>query len=208
MKPRGRRKPRAIPEVLTPEEQTRLLGRLEPTDCPGKLRNLALVRVMLNSGLRASEARAVKVRDIDWNSGRLKVRGKGGKDRVIWLAGNDLILLKNWLDHKPSSTRMPSSTLVFTSLDGTKPLCGRWLRKLVTRLATQAGIDKRIHPHTLRHTFATNLLRQEKNLFTVMKALGHANLSTTQIYLHLEDEELETAMKKLGNGKQNDFQTV
>jgi len=177
-----------------------LLGELEPTDSPGKLRNLAIMRVMLNLGLRASEARALKIQDIDWPSGRLKVRGKGGKDRVIWLAEADLVLLKNWLDHKPSSTRISSSTLLFTSLDGTKPLCGRWLRKLVTRLATQARIDKRIHPHTLRHTFATNLLRQEKNLFMVMKALGHANLSTTQIYLHLEDEELEAAMKRLGNG--------
>ena len=199
MKPKtnGRGKPRPIPEVLTPEEQARLLRELEPTDSPGKLRNLAIIRLMLNTGLRAVEVRDLRHRNIDWRSGRMKLRGKGGKDRVLWLAEGDLALLKDWIDQRSSSKLHSSSNLVFTSLDGKKPLCGRWLRKMVKRVAENAGLDK-VHPHTLRHTFATNLLRQEKNLRLVQRALGHSNIATTTIYTHICDEELELAMKRLG----------
>ena len=202
MKNNGKSKGRKIPEILTGLEQNQILNQFNTSTLSG-LRNYAIIKVFLDCGLRAAELINLRHRDIDLSTGRLWVRqGKGRKDRGLWFNGTTGAALQAWFAIKPSSssTRLPSSILLFTSLDGTKPLCGRWLRKLVTRLATQAGIDKRIHPHTLRHTFATNLLRQEKNLFTVMKALGHANLSTTQIYLHLEDEELEAAMKKLGNG--------
>ena len=183
-------KARKIPEVLSEDEQARLLAQID-LEAPSGNRNLAILRLMINTGLRAAEVRELRHRNIDWKTGRMKVRGKGGRDRVLWVNADDLALLKNLPSGNPSGT-------LFTSLDGQKPICGRWLREMVPRLAKQAGIDKRIHPHTLRHTFATNLLRQEKNLFSVMKALGHANLSTTQIYLHLEDDELEAAMKRLG----------
>ncbi len=187
-------KPRPIPEVLTPEEQARLLAQID-LEAPSGTRNFAIIRLMLNTGLRAAEVRELRHRNIDWNRGTVKIHGKGGRDRVVWMGDGDLARLKSLPSGVPSGNRP-----VFTSLDGQKPICGRWLRKLVPRLAELAGINKRIHVHTLRHTFATNLLRQEKNLFTVMKALGHANLSTTQIYLHLEDSELEAAMKRLGGG--------
>lgn len=196
-----RRAPRRIPEVLTDDERSRLLEQLN-IKTPSGIRNLAIIRLMLDTGLRASELINLRYRDIDLATGRLWVRqGKGSKDRGLWFNGNTRAALEAWFAIKPcpSSNHLPSSML-FTSLDGTKPLCSRWLRKLVKRLAEQAGIDKDIHVHTLRHTFATNLLRQEKNLFLVSKALGHANLSTTQVYLHLEDSELEAAMKRLGNG--------
>jgi integrase/recombinase XerD len=181
---------RKIPEVLTPDEQARLLAQTSG------IREQAILRLFLDTGLRASELINLRHRDIDMATGRLWVRqGKGRKDRGLWFNGGTRAALEAWL----ASSGVPSgSRPVFTSLDGQKPLCGRWLRKMIPRLAAQAGIDKRIHPHTLRHTFATNLLRQEKNLFLVSKALGHANLSTTQIYLHLEDSELEAAMKRLG----------
>lgn len=189
-------KPRPIPEVLTPDEQAQLLAQTSG------IREQAILRLFLDTGLRASELINLRHRDVDLVTGRLWVRqGKGRKDRGLWFNGISRATLQAWLDTKPSGnssgTHLPSGT-VFTSLDGQKPICGRWLRKMVSRLAEQAGIEKRVHPHTLRHTFATTLLRQEKNLFLVSKALGHANLSTTQIYLHLEDSELEAAMKRLG----------
>ena len=84
----------------------------------------------------------------------------------------------------------PSSDLLFTSLDGSRPISERWLRKMVKRVAEQAGIVKDIHPHSLRHTFATDLLRATKNLRLVQKALGHSNIETTTIYAHIVDEEL------------------
>ena len=193
MKNNGKRMPRRLPEVLTEEEQSRLLAVLEGDD-PSSTRDRAILRLFLDTGLRASELINLRHQNIDLETGRLWVRnGKGGKDRGLFFNGSVRTALQAWLQIKPSG-----NSLVFTSLDGQKPICGRWLRKMVPRLAAQAGIDKRVHPHTLRHTFATTLLRQEKNLFLVSKALGHANLSTTQIYLHLEDSELEAAMKRLG----------
>jgi site-specific recombinase XerD len=188
----GRGKPRPIPDVLTPDEQARLLAQID-LEAPSGNRNLAILRLMINTGLRAAEVRELRHRNIDWERGRMKVRGKGGRDRVLWVNADDLALLKSLPSGNPSGT-------LFTSLDGQKPICGRWLREMVPRLAKQAGIDKRIHPHTLRHTFATNLLSYTKNLFLVSKALGHANLSTTQIYLHLVDGELEAAMKGMDHG--------
>ena len=192
MRKNGKRAPRRIPSVLTEDEQARLLAQID-LEAPSGNRNLALIRLMINTGLRAAEVRDLCRHHIDWKRGTMKIRGKGGRERVVWMGNGDLSRLKSLPSGAPSGNRP-----VFTSLDGQKPLCGRWLRKLVKRLAELAGIDKRIHVHTLRHTFATNLLRQEKNLFTVMKAMGHTNLSTTQIYLHLEDSELEAAMKRLG----------
>jgi integrase/recombinase XerC len=195
------RSPRRLPEVLTPGEQSTLLNWLSNRPGIDALRAYALVRLFLVTGLRAREIRELRADSIDWTSGRFKVRGKGGRERVLRLAPCDLDLLRRWLRLRPtSSNRLTSSNLVFTSLDGRKPLCARWLRTLIKRLAKQAGIQKDIHPHTLRHTFATNLLAQERNLFMVSKALGHANISTTQIYLHLHDGELENALVRLGNG--------
>jgi site-specific recombinase XerD len=198
-----KRKGRTIPEVLTLDEQARMLGGLESADSPRHIRNLALVRLLLDTGLRASEAINLRHRDLDMDTGRLFVhQGKGRKDRVLWFNGTSRGAINAWLDLKATilacGVNFSPTGYFFTDLTGMKKICGRWLRKLIGRLADQAGIAKRIHPHTLRHSFATNLLRQEKNLFLVSKALGHSNLSTTQIYLHLEDHELEAAMKRLG----------
>ena len=149
---------------------------------------------MLNAGLRAREARELKIKHLDFKSGKLKVRGKGKKERVVWLSADDLALVRAWLTRRPGA---PSGDLLFTSLDGSRPVNDRWLRRMVKRVAEQAGIVKDIHPHSLRHTFATDLLRSTKNLRLVQKALGHSNIETTTIYAHIVDEELESAMKEL-----------
>ncbi|MGB9757930.1 MAG: tyrosine-type recombinase/integrase [Candidatus Bipolaricaulaceae bacterium] len=85
---------------------------------------------------------------------------------------------------------------VFTTLEG-RPLQPRYVQAMVARYAAKAGIEKRVHPHTLRHSFATDLLRQVGNVEIVRRALGHANLSTTQVYVHLVDADLEAALKSL-----------
>ena len=139
----------------------------------------------------------LRLRDLDLATGRLWVRqGKGRKDRGLWFNGQTREALQAWLDS--SSMQRGPYDYVFTSLDGRQPLCGRVLRRWIEKLGKQAGVEKRVHLHMLRHTFACKLLRKTKNLFLVSKALGHASVATTQIYLHLEDEELETAMKGLG----------
>lgn len=194
----GKRTPQRIPEVLSPDEQVRLLAQFD-SDSPSSLRGRAILRVFLDTGLRAAELINLRLRDVDLETGRLWVRqGKGRKDRGLWFNRKTREALREWLDSS-SKPRGPYD-YVFTSLAGRNPLCGRWLRRFVARLGKEAGIEKYVHLHLLRHCFACRLLRETKNLFLVSKALGHADLQSTIIYLHLEDSELEAAMKGLGNG--------
>jgi integrase/recombinase XerD len=193
------RKPQRLPEVLTQEEQEALLGQPNAKNLIG-LRNLCLLRMMLNTGLRAAEVLKIKTRDIDWSSGKLMVRqGKGKKDRSSWIGEEDLALLQRWVIKK---ARLPESAWLFTTRDG-KLIDTRYLRYMVKRLAKKAGVLKDIHPHTLRHTFATDLYRQTKNLRLTQKALGHSQITSTMIYTHIVDDEMEDALKNLRHGGKN-----
>jgi len=179
---------RRLPEVLTEREQKRLLA--QPNQgCPTGLRNHCMLRVMFDVGLRASELLNLKPEHIGWTSGKLFVReGKGAKDRVLWLNEATLEKLRGWREVRPSGEHL------FVTLQGGQ-LSARYLRAMVKRLARKAGITKDVHPHMLRHTFATDLYRETKNIRLVQKALGHSDLSTTMIYTHVVDEELEDALR-------------
>jgi integrase/recombinase XerD len=184
------RQAQRLPETLTAEERQALLRQTHPR-YPTGLRNRCLLLVMLDCGLRARETLQLAVRDLDWQSGTLKVRqGKGKKDRVLWLNEAALEWLRRWREKRP----VPSA-LLFTTLAG-KPLWDNYLRAMVKRYGTKAVIPKDVHPHMLRHTFATDLYRETKNIRLVQKALGHASLSTTMIYTHIVDEELEDALRR------------
>jgi integrase/recombinase XerD len=177
-----------IPETLNEFEIKALLSQPNKRARTG-LRDLAMMHLMLNAGLRASEVLSITARDIDWTSGKLRIRrGKGDKDRIVWLNEDDLDTLRSWREKKPKSE------LLFTTLDGER-INDRYLRAMIKRRARKAGITKDVHPHTLRHTFATDLYRNTRNIRLVQKALGHSDLSTTMIYTHIHDEELESAMK-------------
>ena len=185
--------PRKVPEILNELERGALLARPN-RKCPTGLRNHCMMRLMLNLGLRVSEVIHLKVNDIDWTSGRLVVRaGKGNKDRTLWLNEADLELFGHWRGRKAVQAE-----LLFTTLKGAE-LDTRYIREMVKRLAKKAGIPKDVHPHTLRHTFATDLYRETKNIRLTQKALGHSDLSTTMIYTHVIDDELEDALKNFRN---------
>jgi site-specific recombinase XerD len=182
-----------IPEVLTETEQDALLSQPNPRYPTGE-RNRALLRLMLDTGLRLSEATALRWRDIDLTTGKLMVRqGKGAKDRTLWIGDEDLTMLRSWRERQAKDIA-GTPEHVFTTLAG-KPISGRYVQAMVKRYAGKAGITKDIHPHTLRHSFATDLYRQTTNIRLTQKALGHSNLATTQIYTHIVDEELEGALK-------------
>jgi len=183
------RKAHRIPEVLTAEERAALLQRTTPR-YPTGLRNRCLMLVMLDCGLRAREALQLAVRDIDWQSGKVKVRqGKGRKDRILWLNEQALDWLRKWRERRPGQ-----GALLFTTLAG-KPLRDNYLRVMIKRYGQKAGLGKDVHPHMLLHTFATDLYRETKNIRLVQKALGHASLGTTMIYTHIVDDELEDALR-------------
>jgi integrase/recombinase XerD len=150
------------------------------------------MQLMLNAGLRAAEVLALTVYDVDWLSGTLTVRqGKGRKDRILWLNEPVLEDLRRWRARRPGH----DGGLLFTTLKGT-PIHSSALRAMVKRRANKIGLQhKDVHPHTLRHTFATELYRQTKDIRLVQKALGHRDLSTTMIYTHIVDEDLEAALK-------------
>ncbi len=185
----GNSRGRKLPDVLTEEERLVLLkqpNRRAPTG----LRNLCMIQLMLNAGLRSSEVLSLKVNDLDWMSGKLAVRqGKGQKDRILWINESDLELIKSWRERRPEQ-----SDLLFITLQG-RQVSDRYLRAMVARVAAKAGIEKRVHPHLLRHTFATDLYRETKNIRLVQKVLGHEDLSTTMIYTHIVDDELEDALR-------------
>jgi site-specific recombinase XerD len=184
-----------LPKVLTTAEQNALLAELN-TRYPTPHRNLCMLRLMLEAGLRAGEVVALRPDHLDMQTCRLIVReGKGAKDRTLWIGDDLRDLIGEWLQ------RRPESEWLFPARNE-KQVQTRYLRAMVTRLARKAGIAEaeKVSPHTLRHTFATDLLRETKNLRLVQKALGHASISTTQIYTHIVDEELEEAMRSLRGG--------
>jgi integrase/recombinase XerD len=186
------RRPLRLPDVLADSERAALLAQPNPK-CATGLRNLCMLRLMLDTGLRVGEVLALQVRDLEWMAGKLTVRqGKGAKDRVVWVGEELLELLRQWREKKPIS----ANGLLFTTLKGDE-LDTRYVRAMVKRLGLKAGIEKDLHPHLLRHTMATDLLRATKNLRLVQKALGHSNITTTTIYAHIVDGELEEAMKGL-----------
>lgn len=186
---------RKLPKVLSEHEQERLLEQFN-TRYPSTHRNLCLIRMMLDTGLRAGEVVAIRPDHLDMRAGKVMVReGKGAKDRAVWMSIELRDLIGDWLE------RRPTSKWLFPTRHGTK-LQTRYLRSMVKKYAKKAGIAEveKVSPHTLRHTFATDLYRETKNIRLVQKALGHSDLSTTMIYTHIVDEELEEAMKTFRYG--------
>jgi len=181
---------RSIPDPLTAEEAAALL-KIPNRRYPTGFRNYVIIRLMLSAGLRCDEALGLLTLNVNLTSGQMKVRGKGQKDRILWLDAEMLALMQTW-----RARRRVDSEFYFTTLKG-KPLSGRYVRAMVERYKRKAGILRRCSPHTLRHTFATNLLRDTHNIEIVKRALGHEDISTTGIYLHCVDWELEAAMKSL-----------
>lgn len=181
---------RRLPEVLTRDEARALLAtpnRYYPTG----QRDLCMMKLMLNAGLRASEVLNLTWHDVDLQTGRLTVRrGKGNKDRQVWVNEDTLGMLRSWRE------RVPASPHCFPTLKGTR-LYDAALREMVKRRGLKAGITKDVHPHMLRHTYATELYRESKDIRMVQKALGHASLSTTMIYTHIVDDDMEKAMRAL-----------
>ena len=185
---------RDIPKVLDDDEQAALLGACNTRYTNG-VKNRAMMLTMLNAGLRVSEVSSLRLSDVDMSEGCIHVvDGKGDRDRKVWFNGELRDALSGWLEVRPSS----SEGWMFPTRNGTAT-SPRSVRRTVKRYAERAGIDwwESVSPHTLRHTFATDLYRETGNIRLVQKALGHADISTTMIYTHIVDDELEGAMKAL-----------
>jgi len=185
-------RPDKLPKILTDDETERLLDQPNQRYFSPR-RDYLFMRLMLKAGLRSAEAVALQPDHIDMPTGKVTVReGKGAKDRTLWISNDLRDEIGEWLERRPES-----DYLLPTSKG--KKVDTSQLRRSVKRYAKEAEIAEvdRVSPHTLRHTFATRLLRETGNIRKVQKALGHSDLSTTMLYTHVVDSELEEAMKGL-----------
>jgi len=186
-----------LPKILEKEEREKLLDTFNER-YPTNQRDKTAIELMLNTGLRLSELINLKWKYVNLTTGKIEViEGKGAKDRIVYANDEILEKLKSWRDRqlKELNKRNINNTeYVFTSLTGNKLDGGNFRRKIYKK-TEKAGINKKVSPHTFRHTFATDLYTETKNIRLVQKALGHSDLSTTMIYTHIVDDELEQALK-------------
>jgi integrase/recombinase XerD len=178
-----------LPKVLSRDEIKRLLAQPEGSS-PAALRDRALLETMYACGLRASEVIGMSLSDLDLEAGILRTRGKGSKERIVPIGSKAIDCLQVYLDKaRPRLVGLRDESRVFVNLRG-GGLSRQGLYKIVQRHARSAGLQDRMSPHTLRHTFATHLLAGGCDLRSLQEMLGHADIATTQIYTHLSAERL------------------
>jgi integrase/recombinase XerD len=186
---RAPRSPGRLPKVLTRDEVQRLLAQPRGSS-PGALRDRALLETMYACGLRASEAIALELSALDLEAGILRTRGKGSKERIVPIGSKAIESLKSYLEQaRPRLVGLRDEAHVFVNHRG-GGLSRQGLYKIVQRHARSAGLEHRMSPHTLRHTFATHLLAGGCDLRSLQEMLGHADIGTTQIYTHLSSDRL------------------
>jgi integrase/recombinase XerD len=188
---------RRLPRVLRPDESERLIEAADPRT-PLGLRDRAMLEVLYGSGLRVSELVGLPLSALDARAGLPRGRGKGGRERLVPLGGVGLAALQAWLvDGRPRLLRpgRRAADAVFLSTRGTAMTRQNFFLRL-RELASRAGIDAgRVSPHVLRHAFATDLLEGGADLRVVQAMLGHADLSTTQIYTHVSGARLRETVE-------------
>jgi integrase/recombinase XerD len=178
-----------LPNVLSRDEVARLLDQPRGT-APAALRDRALLETMYACGLRASEAIGLELSELDLDDGILRARGKGSKERIVPIGGKAIEALRAYLENgRPRLVGIRPERRVFVNLRG-GGLSRQGLYKIVRRHARSAGLEQRMSPHTLRHTFATHLLSGGCDLRSLQEMLGHADIGTTQIYTHLSTDRL------------------
>lgn len=189
---------------LTPEEVELLFGQPD-INKPAGLRDRAILELLFSSGLRVSELVGLDRDHINLKRKEFMVRGKGQKDRPIFISDAAADWLSKYLDARKDGTKP-----LFVRYSGTKKvdlsgnyhrLTARSVQRMVARYALLAGITKHVSPHTLRHSFATDLLMNGADLRSVQALLGHSNISTTQIYTHVTDPHLKAVHKKFHSKK-------
>ncbi|HVC49697.1 MAG TPA: tyrosine recombinase XerC [Burkholderiales bacterium] len=174
-----------LPNALSPDEVIRLMS---PDEGFLGIRDLAIIELFYSSGLRLSELTGIDLNHIDLAEGLVTVRGKGNKSRIIPVGAKALEAINNWLKQRKLRARS-SETALFISQLG-KRLTPRAVQYRVEAKARKLGLVQHVHPHALRHSFASHLLQSCGDLRAVQEMLGHASISTTQIYTHLDFQHL------------------
>ena len=177
---------RALPAVLSPDACAQLLDRA-PEDAL-EIRDKAMFELFYSSGLRLAELANLDLSALDLAAGEASVTGKGSKTRIVPVGSKAREALTVWLNTRPSMAS-PEARAVFVSRHGGR-LTNRQIALRLDRWAQKAGLGVHAHPHMLRHSFATHVLQSSGDLRAVQELLGHANISTTQVYTHLDFQHL------------------
>lgn len=190
---RGPRRERRLPRFLRTEEIETLIAAADG-DKPNELRDRAILELLYAAGLRVSEVVGIDVRNVDFDDRTARVFGKGSKERMVMIGAPALRAIERYLrDGRPALVQGKQVAL-FLNRDGGR-LSQRAVQTMVRKYALKAGLDRSIHPHLLRHTFATHLLEGGAELRVVQTLLGHSNVNTTQIYTHVTEAAKRKAIE-------------
>lgn len=184
-----------LPDTISKEEMTLILAQ-PGMDTAQAVRNSAMLELLYATGIRVSELIGLRMNSINWQVGFLVVMGKGGKERIVPIGKTAYDCVKYYVEQaRPQLMQGKSSDVLFLNRFGGKfTRQGFW--KIVVDYARKSGLHKKVHPHTFRHSFASHLLEGGADLRTVQVMLGHADISTTQIYTHITRERLKEIHQK------------
>jgi integrase/recombinase XerC len=177
---------RPLPKALSPDEAAQLLNISD--EDPLALRDRAMFELFYSSGLRLSELASLKLEDLNRDDATVRVLGKGNKTRVVPVGSRAIEALQAW-ESVRALLAAPEQTALFVNLRGT-PVAVRAIQLRLKALAIRQGLPTHVHPHMLRHSFASHVLQSSGDLRAVQEMLGHASISTTQIYTHLDFQYL------------------
>src|SRR5439155_2602493 len=178
---------RRLPTILTQDHLSSLIQAADE-ETPQGLRNRAILELMYAAGVRLSEVVGLDLRNLDLGERALLVRGKGNKERMVLIGAPAERALRRYLREARPKLTVDDLPALFLNRGGQR-LSGRSVQQIVRSHALRAGLDERVHPHLLRHSFATHLLDGGAELRVVQELLGHASASTTQIYTHVTEEQ-------------------
>ena len=181
---RGPRVPKRLPDFLPVDEMFLLVDEPEK---PGELttRNRAIIELLYAGGLRVSELVGLNLNHVRLDSGEARVLGKGGKERIVPIGSKAVEALESYLAIRPALLRAgKEKKALFISRIGTR-LTARSIARMIDQVTLRVGLGRNVHPHSLRHTFATHMLEGGADLRDIQELLGHARLSTTQKYTHV-----------------------
>ncbi len=192
---RNPKKEHKLPNYLEYNEMELLLNSIDLTKKYG-LRNLLIIELLYDTGLRVNELSNLAINDIDLHNRTIKVMGKGSKERIVYFGDYGLDYLNNYLtNERPLLIKGQESPYLLIN-NQSKKLSARGIQQIINKLVQSACLKHKVSPHTLRHTFATHLLNEGADLKSVQELLGHASLSTTQIYTHISNERLRSVYLK------------
>jgi len=186
---------RRLPAVLGDEHVRRILSAPSDEQDAHALRDRAILTLLYATGMRASELAGLGVRDVNFNLGIVRVMGKGGKERIVPAAEAALEAVREYIQADRAAATADTAGRLLLSRTG-KPLAREDVYRTVRKYVRRAAVRGKVTPHTLRHAFATHLLAHGANLRSVQEMLGHADISTTQIYTHVDAERLKSVHRQ------------